>query len=194
MPNDPVADALKTPEGQAAEALRIAKELEDKLNKAPDVTPPVPNSKDYRDRVKAETGMTDAQIDFMENTARAASAGANEAAAMATVKSKHPGDFDKFEKDIREELASYDIARRTDPNLVEKVYHMVKGKAMDKNPKNPAPPIRGGNPADTGLDNGGGSGGPEALDDQERYVARKMGLSEKEYAQAKGTKLIHELK
>jgi hypothetical protein len=196
MPNDPVADALKTPEAQAAEALRIAKELEDKLNRSPESNGSTldPNSPEFREKLKTETGMTDKQIDFVQSTAIAASANANASAALAELKSKHP-DFEKFEKSFMEELKNYPLVKQGDVKLLEKIYYMEKGKAGPVvTPRNPAAPLRGGG-FDTGLgSNDNGGGGPETLTDQERYVARRMNVSEKDYARAKTTTLIHELK
>lgn len=208
---DPVeevaGDVGKSPaEVAAAEALKIAKELQEKLGKSEESAPePIDidpatliNSPDFKAKAKEATGMTDQQIDFVIKTVGVATAGANETAAVAQVKANHPGDFSKFEKAIKEELKGYPPDKRGNAAIIEKLYYVEKGKEAEKGGSkggNQRPPVRtNSGPTGSGLERGSrGDNGSEALDDEERFVARKMGIKDVDYAKAKTTKLINDL-
>jgi hypothetical protein len=207
MPPENEQDPINKAVGEKAdEALRIAKEIEDKLNNPPppkeepepDVDPAtLINSPDFKTKAKETTGMTDAQVDFVIKTANVASANANETAAIAEVRSRHP-DFAKHEAAIKAELKQYPLDKRGNQAIVEKLYYVEKGKDAEKNPgrsdNGGRMSLRGSGPTGQGLDNGGrGKSGSESLDDEERYVARKMGIKEIDYAKAKTTKLVNDL-
>lgn len=208
---DPIEKAIEGEEGnvdKAAEALKIAKELEEKLKnqpdpaaeEQPDIDPAeLINTADFKAKAKETTGMTDAQIEFTIRTAQAAASAGNAKAALAEVKIRHP-DFVKFEKAITAELKQYPPDKRGNAVIIEKLYYVEKGKEAEKMPNKGSngngsgrQPIRGnGSPTGQGLDNGN-RGESNSLDDDERYVARKMGITEKDYAKSKTTKLINDL-
>jgi hypothetical protein len=206
--NDPVEEEVKK-EGEevdkAAEALRIAKELEEKLKK-PITEEPVDqtdidpaellNDPNFKAKAKETTGMTDAQVEFTIRTAQAAASAGNAKAALAEVKLRHP-DFAKHEKAIMLELKNYPSDKRGNATIIEKLYYVERGKEYEKNngtkPAVGGMPIRGGNPTGQGLDNDGGRGGNGSLTEEERYVAKRMNISEKDYTKSKGTKLINDL-
>lgn len=209
MANDPVEEGVNKDteeKDKAAEALRIAKELEEKLTKKdpepepepePDIDPgELINTPDFKAKAKEVTGMTDAQVDFTIKTAQAAAAAGNSKAALAEVKLRHP-DFVKYEKAIAAELKRYPPDKRGNTTIIEKLYYVERGKEAEKNMgKQPTngnrQPIRGSGPTGNGLDSGSRNS-DGTLDDEERYVARKMGISEKDYAKSKATKLINDL-
>jgi hypothetical protein len=199
---DPVEEEVI--KDKAEEALRIAKELEEKMKPAPVEEEPeidpatLINSPDFKAKAKEATGMTDAQVDFVIRTASVAAAAGNEKAALAEVKIRHP-DFQKFEASITAELKSYPADKRGNAAIIEKLYYVEKGKEAEKNPGRitvpSRQPIRGSGPTGQGLDNGSHekTGGVESLDDEERFVARKMGLTAAQYAKSKTTRLVNDL-
>lgn len=204
---DPVAEEIAKGEesNKAAEALRIARELEEKLKNAStneaandDVDPAeLINSPDFKEKAKIATGMTDAQVEFVIKTANVASANANAESALLKVSAKHR-DFAQFEKAIAAELKLYPLDKRGNATIIEKLYYVEKGKHAEKNGSREnaggRPPIRGGGVTGEGLERGNSGGtGADSLDNEERYVARKMGVSEKDYAKSKTTKLINDL-
>lgn len=203
---DPVEEEVQKEEvDKAAEALRIAKELEEKLVKKEepaseiDVDPAeLLNSPDFKAKAKEATGMTDAQVEFTIKTAQAAASAGNAKAAMAEVKLRHP-DFNKHEKAIEAELKNYPSDKRGNATIIEKLYYVERGKEAEKNGgRKPVAgggmPIRGGgSPTGSGFENDGNRGGDGALTDEERYVAKRMNISEKDYAKSKGTKLVNDL-
>ncbi len=199
---DPIEEATNGLEDKANEALKIAKELEEKINsnKKEEVVPDIDettliNSPDFKAKAKELTGMTDAQVDFVVKTAGAASAQGNQRAAVAEVRGRHP-DFSKFEEKINNELKQYPPEKRGNPEIIEKLYYVEKGRDAEKNNGRDSgnrPTIRGSGPSGQGLNHDDSRGGNEALSDEEKYVARKMGIPESEYNRSKGTKLIHEL-
>lgn len=180
----------------AAEALRIASELEEKLNRN-NTEKPKPGELD-REAIRTATGLNDKAIDFVVTASAAASAESNARSARATVKEAKK-DFVQYEKDIDKELELYPVEKRGNVEIVEKVYYFIKGKAQDKggNGSGSRVEIRGGgNPVDQGLGDGGGGGdgGAGSLSKEESYVARKMGLSPEDYSKSKSTTFVHELR
>lgn len=192
------------------EVLDITRQVRDKLSE----TEPAKglSSADLREQIKEQTGMTDSQIDFTLNTANNAALNAAGPAmaelAIANMYRDKP-DFKEFEKDVRDELEKYPLAKRGDKELIEKIYFMSKGKRMsttstskstNHRPENPRGAVNKRIVSDGGIsdrDLGGADNGradSKELTQAEKTVARKMGLSEKEYARAKNETIIANLK
>lgn len=201
---DPIEKSLeeKDLEAKAAEALKIAKELEDKVKASKPVEEEVPeidpadilHSPEFRAKAKEATGMTDAQIDFVVKTAAAASASSNSSTAIEKVAAAHPGDFDRYRAAIEKELQRYPAEKRGNKEIIEKLYYVEKGKDAEKNNgRSNRPTIRGSSgPTGTGLNGSDGRGGND-LSDDEHKIAQKYGMTDKEYQDVKGEKQIHKL-
>ena len=121
-------------------------------------------------------------------------------------------DIETYRKEIEEELKLYPPHQQT-PAILEKIYYFVKGKHADSKPADPPKPAAGGGapgtrvvsgPGYSGNDPGvgggagarGGEGGEDKpLNDLEKFVASKLGVSEKDYAKARDVgKTIRELR
>lgn len=201
---DPIEKSLeeKDLESKAAEALKIAKELEDKVRASKPVEEEVPDvdpadllhSPEFRAKAKEATGMTDAQIDFVVKTAAAASANSNSSTAIEKVAAAHPADFGRYRTAIEKELQKYPAEKRGNKEIIEKLYYVEKGKDSEKNNgrNNSRSNIRSNGPTNTGLNNDDNNHTSE-LSDDERRVARKYGMSDKEYQDVKGEKQIDKL-
>ncbi len=192
-------------EDPAVQALKILKDMQatpEKPKAAP--APAQPTYAEYREKIKAETGYTDAQVDFHLNSIANTVGPMQKQLTEMQLKDKFP-DFKDMKGDIDEELKSYPPSMHGDPVLLEKIYWMSKGKKMATSPPTPRTPNPPPAPAssgrriaqsysgfDSGVDSTGGSK-PAALQGQEKELARRMGVPEDKWAKSKTTKVIKEL-
>ncbi len=119
-------------------------------------------------------------------------------------------DIENHRKEIEQELSIYPQERRT-PDVMEKIYNMVRGKKLDSKPAGKStetdrrvtetrvsrgPGYTGSEPGLSGSPRSAdGAPEEEALSDQEKFVAAKLGVDEKDYAKSKAAgKAIRELK
>ena len=191
---------------QVDETNRILKDVQDKLSRTSSDKAPTRNQ--VRELIREKTGLSDASIDWVMNLNRevvtSAVAPLEEKIAWSDLKSSksgtsHPVTSD-IEKEMKEELKEYPAERRGDSVLLEKVYLLaigklqVKGTKSDTSNTNPVVGRRivSNNPTPGG--NGGGSKTPDKtaakLSDEEKTIARKMGVSEVDYAKYKGNPVI----
>lgn len=212
---EPIVDGEPENPDPNAQALEILKGIEATLKNggaAPKKGDPAPVAtfSEYRDKVKAETGWTDAQVDFHIKSLGEVQGEVMGKLHMNDLREKHKEDFDKLRPAIDEELKRYPPAMKGDVALIENIYFMVKGKNMSGTPIPPAakPPVpnKGGagaptrrivsdfpNP-DPGLDGGAGGGEGKVLSDQEKQLARGMGISEADWDKAKQSQIIRRKK
>lgn len=202
-PNEETKDAPPVNE-EITKVLEDLRSAADKLNKPaeePRTMPPMP---DRRAALQKSLGYSDEQMAAHEEMIMRAQAPVIENTAWTRLEKKP--DLENYRKEIEAELAIYPQERRT-PDLMEKIYFMVRGKHADSKPAGAAPKgdahrsrVSSGpgySGADPGLSAGGGSGGPadDELDDREKFVADKLGVGYKEYAQSKKAgKEIRELR
>lgn len=162
-----------------------------------------------RQKIKAETNMTDAQIDYMDNRIVQIMAPLNAKTVYTDWKDTKGEELTpEIEKGMKEYLKGYSPAQLGDPTLLDNVFYMELGKAVAKGKKTPAArtpapnnPVIGrrivpSTPAPASGLNGGAPAktGASSLTKEELAVAAKMRLTPEEYAVAKGDPTIGRLK
>lgn len=184
----------------------VLKEIQDKVSKLPKgdekpeaAVPITPNYSNRRAELQKSLGYTDQQMAAHEEMIMRAQAPVIERTAWSHIE-KRP-DIETYRKEIEAELAIYPQERRT-PDILEKVYYMVRGKHADTKP---AAPAKGGSredvrvsrgPGYTGAEPGLASGSEEKggegeeLDDKEKYVVSKLreggiDITDKDYAKSR---------
>lgn len=187
------------------EDLRVAAE---RINKGPDepLKPAAvaPTYADRRAELQKSLGFTDSQMAAHEQMIRENNAPMVEQQGWSKLEKR--SDIETYRKEIESELAIYPVDRRT-PDVMEKIYYMVRGKHADSKPvtKEPAkvertrvsggPGYTGSEPGMSGRDSGGEGAGDQELDDREKFVADKLGVGHAEYAKSKKVgKEIRELR
>lgn len=119
--------------------------------------------------------------------------------AWDSVSSKHP-DVDKYKDLMNKELSTYTPEMRRNPILIEKVYYMSKGVAMEKaaasKPAEERQPsgrrIAEPFPGRDSSQGGGDSSKDSKLSDEERRVAKFLRIDESSYEQSKGKKNLRD--
>ena len=184
----------------------VLKEIQEKVDKLPKdgvkpeaAVPAAPNYADRRAELQKSLGYTDQQMAAHEEMIMRANAPVIERTAWSHIE-KRP-DIETYRKEIEAELAIYPQERRT-PDILEKVYYMVRGKHADAKP---AAPAKGGSREDVRVSRGPGYTGAEPgltsgsdekgsegeeLDDKEKYVVSKLreggiDITEKDYAKSR---------
>ncbi len=201
----PAAPAVT--QDQMAKTNEILQSIQERLK--PTETPP-PSHDDVRKVIKEKTGLSDAGVDWVIQMNREAVTSAvaplQEKMAWNEIKSaKGSTSFPvtpEIEKAMQEELKQYPVHLRGDPVLLEKVYYVEVGKAAAKGnfPKkvddSADPVVRrtivNNNPNPAGNSSSSAPAGGTKLSDQEKDVARKMGVSEADYARYKGNPVVWE--
>ena len=195
-----------------ADVVSAIKEVKEALTKS---DRPAPSRQQIRDMLKDKTGFTDAQLDVVEQMQAASTtisskkvAELQEKVAWAEFKDEVGGRLDSgLEKIMKEELSQYEPELRGDKVLIKKVFYLAKGIMAEKIEKakkadvNNADNIVGRKIVDntpgsaSGLDGGAKPAGKtNDLSDDEKIVAKKMGVTEDDYAKSKTTKIISQLK
>lgn len=209
---DPPTTETETPpaatKDQIDQTNEILKDIQTKLAPKSETAP---NQDQVRTMIKEKTGLSDAGVDWViqmnRESVTSAVAPLQEKMAWNEIKSSKSSTAfpvtPEIEKAMQEELKQYPIQMRGDPVLLEKVYYVEVGKAAAKGniPRktddNQNPVIRrtivSNNPA-PGSNSGGAPAANAAskLTDQEKDVARKMGVSEIDYAKHKGNPVVWE--
>jgi hypothetical protein len=193
------------------EVTKVLEEIKSKLDNPPAAaTPPAPASsipswQDQREESRKKLGFTEEQMRAHEELIDRKQAPVIENLGWNQLE-KHK-DLDKYKKEIEAELSIYPASART-PAIMEKVYFMVKGKHAESQPapdpkatpRNPTTRVSSGpgySGSDPGLPAGGTQeeGTEENLDDREKFVASKLGVTEKDYAKSRNVgRAIRELK
>ena len=177
----------------------VVKVLEDiKAGMAPKDTPePVssgPSAQDIREETRKQLGFTEEQMRAHEGMIRRSQAPLVESAGWARLEKKT--DIDSLKKDIEEELKIYPPENRT-PDIMEKVYYMVRGKKADSQPAAaPKKKEEGGSSrvvytrarpytgSEEGVAGAGDSGVGEELTEQEKHIADRLGVPHDRYVAA----------
>lgn len=181
------------------EDLRVAA---DKINK-PDEKPEVPSVPDYtaqREADRKALGFTEEQMQAHERTVARTQAPVIEQTAWSVLE-KRP-DLEKYRKEIQAEAERYPQERRN-PQLMEMIYHMIRGKHMDDKPVTETKPVV---PRTNRVESSRVSAGPgysgteggtstekepadrnEQLSEAEANTARKLGVDEKRFALSRST-------
>lgn len=202
-------DQESNKEGNLPEpALEVLKEIKEKVDsmsrpaeEKPTVT--VPSVSEEREGYKKTMGWSEEQMQVHERQLARAAGQNNETLGWTKLEKRQ--DIDKYRTEIEKELAIYPSERRT-PDIMEKIYFMVKGKNSDSKPAETPGTKPGSRVVDTrvsrgpgynGADPGMASSSPgeenkdEALSDGEQFVVNKLaphvpgGLSEKDYAKSR---------
>lgn len=167
----------------------------------------------WMEQVKKETQMTDAQIEYMENRLQAVIAPFQADSAYSEWKSEKQAagiEIDtEVEKGVKEYLKGYDPRIRSDKTLLDNILYMELGKRYatkkpvakkveDITVEQPVigrPKIVPQTPEPArSLAAGVRKPGSSTLTAEEKTIARKMRMTEAEYASAKETAVISELK
>jgi len=176
--------------------------------KKPEEKPEAPSAPTYADRravLQKSLGYTDEQMAAHEEMIMRAQAPVIERTAWSTLE-KRP-DLENYRAEIEKELSIYPQERRT-PEIMEKIYYYVKGKHSDAKPKETpkSPKVEStrvsGGPGYTGSEpslSGGrderGDSPNEELNDNEKFVADKLGVDYKAYAKSRNAgRAIRELR
>lgn len=203
----PVVETPAAPTGaQVEETNRILKEVGERLKDKPASGP---THEQVREAIKNATGLSDGGIDWVMNFNREAVSGAvaplAEKVAWSELRAQKAGSAypitAEIEKEMKEELESYPVEKRGDPVLLEKVHRLAIGTLQMKSPKpaakTPEPnPVIGRRIVTNNPPPAGGSGANEiktktaVLTDDEKSIARKMGVSEVDYLAHKGNPAI----
>jgi hypothetical protein len=213
MPPETKPEDTKTDKGNMpAEVTKVLEDIKAKLDGIPPATPPaaaaptVPSWQDQREDIRKRMGFNEDQMRAHEEMLQRQQAPVIEKLGWSQLE-KHK-DIDKYKKEIEAELAIYPQHQRT-PEIMEKIYYFTKGKHADSQPVTPPAPTPGtprtrvsSGPGYSGAEpglpaGGGGEGGgeEESLNETEKFVAQKMGISEKDYAKSRNVgKNIRELK
>jgi hypothetical protein len=156
-----------------------------------------PTVDERRAEIQKKMGYTDEQMSAHEEMIMRSQAPLIENTGWTRLEKKP--DIENYRKEIEAELAIYPQERRT-PDVMEKIYFMVRGKKLDSKPpeKKPESGTRvvdskvsrgpGYSGAEPGLSGSGGaddSKGEEELSDVEKFVAAKLGVSDKDYQTSK---------
>lgn len=213
---DPPAQAdPKTPEAPTQDQIdktnELLKDIQTKVTpKEPQV--PAPSQEQVREMIKEKTGLSDAGVDWViqmnRESVTAAVAPLQEKMAWSELRTaKSSGQYPvtpEIEKAMKEELKQYPVHLQGDSVLLEKVYAMSVGQLAIKGtlPKPNADPARSdnpvirrtivnNNPAPAGNNPSNPAASPESkLSDQERVVAKKMGISAADYAKSKANPVV----
>lgn len=185
---DPVMDVLKDLQEKVENLKKPAEEKP--------AAPTVPSWVQEREAEKKAMGFTEEQMQAHERSIARAQAPQVEQSAWAGLEKR--SDLDKYRKEIEDELKIYRQEVRT-PDLLQKIYFMVKGRHADSAPAagagepKPKPGERvvssrvSGGPGYSGAEGGAGADKPEAdkseqLSEAEAVTARKLGVDEKRFA------------
>jgi hypothetical protein len=189
------------------EVTKVLEEIKVNLekNNAPKEDPvaKAPTYADQRAGLQKRLGFTDEQMAAHEEMLLRSQAPVIERTAWASVEKK--ADIDTYRSEMEKELSIYPQERRT-PELMDKIYYYVRGKHSESKPKDEP---KKGPTVETRISRGPGydgmspgTGGREEaaatnedLDDREKFVAAKMGISEKDYAKSRNAgRAIRELR
>lgn len=201
----PKTESAATKE-QVEQTNEILKGIQDQLKPKAEAAP---NQDQVREMIKEKTGLSDAGVDWViqmnRDSVSAAIAPVQEKMAWNEIKSSKASTpfpvTPEIEKAMQEELKQYPIQMRGDPVLLEKVYYVEVGKAAAKGqiPKKgddaPNPVVRrtivnnNPNPAGNSAASQAASAASK-LSDQEKAIAKKMGVSEVDYAKSKGNPVV----
>lgn len=211
MPPETKTTEEEAPAGNNEEITKVLVDLQaaaDRLNKPAEEEKPVSTAPSYADQRESDRkalGFTEEQMQAHERTVARTQAPLVESTAWGRLEKKP--DIEAYRKEIEAEASIYPPERRT-PEIMEKIFYMVKGRRADSKPAaapGKTPPetkvTRGpgytGNEAGLSERRGGSEEGAEgeALDDKEKFVAEKLGISEVDYAKSKKVgKHIRELR
>lgn len=202
-------DQTSTNNEELTKVLEELKTAADRLTKTEEEKPkPVVNTNTINERraaLQKSLGFNDEQMLAHEQMIRDSQAPLIETQAWSALDKK--SDIDTYRSEIQQEISLYPQASRT-PELLEKVYYMVRGKHADSKPATKDSKSSGvertrvsSGPGYSGNDPGLSSSGSDPktesteLDEKEKFVADKLGVDHKGYAQSKKVgKEIRELR
>lgn len=184
-----------------SETMEVLKQIKEKLESPPKIeksetpapAPVVPTAADQRESLRKSLGYTEEQMAAHEELIMRSQAPIIERTGWQAIENRT--DFKDLKKEIDEEVKFYPPERRT-PEMMEKIYYYVRGRHADSKPqtKTPATPpttrVSSG-PGYTGTEpnlgsrDTGGEGEEDKLSEVESFVAKKLGVSEKDYARAR---------
>lgn len=191
---------------QVAETNRILQQV---LDRTKATVAPVQSEADVRAQIREKTGLSEEGIDWVmrlnrDSVVSAVAPLAEKVAWSELRQAKASTPFPltpDIEKGMKAELEAYDVGVRGNAVLLEKVYLVEVGKQALRTPAaTPAPtqPIVGrrivtNNPTPGGAAGAGVSPAAKTptLTDQEKTTARKMGVSEADYAKYKDNPAIN---
>ncbi len=202
----PAPAAASMPPPTSEQTVQILKEINQKLSAPAPSGAPALTREEIRERIKEQTGMTDAQLDFHESSIQtivsSAVAPLQEKVAWSELK-EEVGKIDPaVQAEMMKELSQYPARMRGDKILLEKIYDMTLGRMARSKGGNLKPSVT--KPEDTVIDRkivsehqpsstglSGGSGPSKTkLSEEEKAVARKMRMSEEDYQKFKSNEAI----
>lgn len=204
------------PSPGSAEAMKILKDIQEKLDGKPaekttEKEDEAPDPEKELERESKRTGMTKEALRRQDERIALAQAPIIERQAWDSMERGHK-DLSEYRDEVKKELENYQPVYRT-PELIEKLFWMVKGRSVDKRgsaapvpqPK-PKERISGGYSGSEASLSGGGSGDRDTepkLSDEEKEVVDRLGsaaaplgcdLDEKGYERAKKSRKIGQFK
>ncbi len=195
----PAAEPASTE--QVQQALKALSDIQQRMIQQ-GTTPSGQDAADkYREQIKDQTGWTDAQIDFNQQSIANTVAPIQAELSWMKVEKAHP-DLPKYKELIEKELADgYTDIAKANSIIIEKAYYLAKGRAMENQPPSsrpadnpPKPRIAPGYPGfQQGMD---GSGRPNetAINAEQHEYAKRLGVPDEAYLRASKTKNVQELK
>ena len=196
------------PVKQTNEVAEALKEIRDSLKQTPEQPQLTPEQ--IREQIKERTGMTDAQIDFYEQSTRQAVTSAVAPLQEKLAWSELRQEFGEIDADIKEEmekeLKQYPPNMRGDSVLLRKVYKLAAYDKLAANKsKQPAAPVMEDNVisrrivspsigSSQSLSSNAGQSTVRLSDDEKKMVQRYFGGDVKSYMKHKNTDRIEELK
>ena len=180
----------------------VLKDLQEKVNaiQKPTEEKPTVSSVDQRASLQKRLGFTDDQMAAYEESQ--AKMNAPVVAQTGWARLEKRSDLDKYRKEIEKELEIYRPELHT-PEIMEKIYFMVKGRHADSAPApetktSPKPGERvassrvSGGPGYSGAEGGSSTEKEQAdkseqLTEAEAVTAKKLGVDEKRFALARNS-------
>lgn len=190
------------------ETVEILKKIDEKLTKQ---EPAGPTQQELyqqkRERLKEQFGWNDAQVDLHEAEQREAMAPIKEELAWTKIKSEQPNLTPEIEAEMKAELSQYPAHSRADKALIEKVFYMALGKQRSFNrhseTKNNGREDMGEEVVSRRVVSSGGSSvglstqrttRAAKISEEERQYARKMKMTEEDYAKYRDNQYIDSFK
>lgn len=192
---EPPAAPAEASESQVQEALKALKDIQERVGQGRPQPEAVSDATKIREQIKEQTGWTDEQIDFHQQSVSNAVSGVQEQVSWMQLERSHP-DVAKYKEAMQKELADgYLPHQKANPQILEKVYYLAKGRAMESNPPSSRPAGQQPRvaPSYQGMRSGtdGESRPPETtLTDEQKAAAKFLRVPEEKYKRSLGLKNV----
>lgn len=192
---DAAAPATAVNESQVREALKALADIQQRWANQQTPASTQNDVEKIREQIKERTGWTDDQIDFHQQSMINAVAPLREQMSWMQLEKSHP-DLSRYKDAMEKELADgYTPAQRSDPRILEKIYYLAKGRAMEQQPPSSRPAGQAPKPAPAYQGMGGGTDtgsrpSDSGLTAEQKEYARRLGVGEEAYKKSIGVKTV----